>query len=68
MSGEFEAPLPLEEEPQQKNNTVLIIAIVLVVLLFLCCCCVVESFAIWLWNNGDEIFNLTSQILIQTLV
>ena len=63
MSEEFEAPLPHEEEPQKKNNTVLIIVVVLLVLL--CCCCVAVSSTWYLWINGDEIFDITSQVLWQ---
>lgn len=66
MSEEFEAPLPPEEEPQKKNNTVLIIVIVLLV--FLCCCCVAVSSFWYLWTFGDEIFDITSQVLMQMLV
>lgn len=49
---EFPAP----EAPKKKNNTVWIIVAVVVVLL--CCCCLVAA-GIYLYNNGDQIFDLS---------
>ncbi len=66
MSEEFEAPLPPVEEPQKRNNTVLII--VIVVLVLLCCCCTAVGSFWYLWTYGDEIFGLTSRVLLQLFV
>lgn len=51
---------PLSPEPKKKTNVWLIVGIVAIVL---CCCLIVAGFgAKWLWNNGDEIFDLTQQV------
>ncbi len=60
----FESNFGDEAEQQiseKKNNKIwLIVAVVLIVL---CCCCVVVGGAVWwLWENGDDIFNLTMQL------
>jgi flagellar basal body-associated protein FliL len=52
-------PIPPAAEPVQprKSRTWLIILIVAVVL---CCLCAAVGGGIWwLWNNGDQLFNLS---------
>ncbi|MBN1537676.1 MAG: hypothetical protein JW908_13140 [Anaerolineales bacterium] len=52
---------PPEEAPKKKSNTGLIIAIVVIVVL--CFCCTIGGVGYYLWQNGDELFNLTSKVL-----
>ena len=47
-------PIPAPQEPQKKSSKVWII--VLVVVLLLCCFCLV-AVGVYLWFNGDQIFN-----------
>lgn len=49
--------MPPLEEPKKNNRTLII---VIVVLVLLCCCCVGALGSWWLWNNGDQLFGLTS--------
>ena len=51
------------EEPagEKKDNTLWIIIAVVVVVLC-CCCLVVGGGAWWLWNNGDALFGLSSNL------
>lgn len=59
MSSDVYSP---NVEGNQKNRTVWII--VFVVLVVLCLCCLVIGLGgWWLWNNGDELFGLTSTLL-----
>lgn len=52
---------PMSEPPKKNNKTWLII---LIVVLVLCCCCVVVGgLGSYLYNNGDQIFNMTGAIL-----
>ena len=52
--------LPMEEPPQKKPVALIVIVVVLVVL---CCCCLFMLGAgYWLWNNGDELFNVTQHL------
>jgi cytochrome c-type biogenesis protein CcmH/NrfG len=54
----YEDNEPLEEK---KDNKIWII--VAVVLVILCCCCLITSWGLYyLWDNGDRIFEITSQI------
>ena len=56
----------LEETGAEKNNKLWIILAVVAVVL--CCCCVVAGAAgMYLWNNGDEIFGLTSKLVFNLL-
>jgi len=60
-SNDF-AEASLEESTKSNNKTLwIILAVVLVVL----CCCLVfgVSAAVWLWNNGDELFGLAAELL-----
>ncbi len=51
---------PMEEPPQKKPTMLIIIIVILVVL---CCCCLFALGAgSWLWNNGDELFNITQRL------
>jgi hypothetical protein len=58
-------PAPVQEYPVQpptppkKNNTIWIVLAVVVVLL--CCCCLVAA-GVYLYNNGDRIFNLPTSL------
>jgi len=52
---EYEAP------SEKKGNKTMIIVIVVAVVL--CCCCAVSAAGAWyLWESGDELFDLTAQI------
>ncbi|MBN2548435.1 MAG: hypothetical protein JXB15_04720 [Anaerolineales bacterium] len=60
---DYGSPIPpLDETPKKKDNTVLIV--VIVVLVVLCCCCVIVGGGLgyWLWENGDELFDLTHNL------
>ena len=59
MSDDFGMPITPLEEPKKKSNVPLIIAIVVIVLL--CCCCAAAGAGYYLWENGDQIFDLTLQ-------
>jgi hypothetical protein len=53
------------DEEKTNNRIWILIAIVLLVL---CCCCLIGAYGVvWFWNNGDELFGLTSQ-LVQLLI
>lgn len=67
MSEELEAPLPPMEEPRNRSTTLAVIIIV-VFLLFLCCCCTVMGLLWYFYTYGDEIFGLTSQLLLQLTI
>ena len=57
---------PMDVPGEQKDNKVWII--VGVVAVVLCCCCVAAGAAgVYLWNNGDEIFGLTSNLVLNLL-
>jgi hypothetical protein len=58
----FQAPLP----PQKKSNTTLIIVIVVVVLC--CCCAVAAGVGYYLYQNGDQLFNITSSLPLALLL
>lgn len=51
------APPPVEA-PKKKSNTGLIIAIIVIVVL--CICCSIGGVGYYLWENGDQLFNLTT--------
>jgi len=56
------------ESAQEKSGNSKVIIIIAIVLVVLCCCMAVLAGAgWWLWNNGDELFGLTSQTLLQML-
>jgi flagellar basal body-associated protein FliL len=67
MSEEFETSMPAVEEPQKRNN-ILVVILVVVLLLFLCCCCAVMGLLWYFYTYGDQIFGLTSQLLLQLTV
>ncbi|MEA3350810.1 MAG: hypothetical protein U9Q82_09335 [Chloroflexota bacterium] len=51
----------IEGENGADNRIWIIVAIVLIVL---CCCCLFAGIGgTWLWNNGDELFGLTKQLI-----
>jgi len=52
-------------EPPKKNNTTLIVAIVVVVIL-LCCCCI-GAVALYLYQNGDQIFGTGGAVIPRLL-
>jgi len=54
------APPPVEV-PQKKSKSGLIIAIVVIVVL--CICCAFAGLVYYLWENGDELFNITANFL-----
>jgi hypothetical protein len=46
---------------EKKNNTLWIIIVIVVIVL--CCFCLMIAYGgWWLWNNGDEIFGLASNL------
>jgi hypothetical protein len=51
----------VSEETGRNNKVLIIVAIVIVVLC--CCLTVIAVGAWWLWNNGDELFGLTAQMM-----
>jgi len=59
---DYGTPIPPVGEPPKKSNTTLIIVIVALVLL--CCCCLIVLIAggAYLYNNGDQIFNLANSL------
>ena len=61
MAQDFEPIVPNEGDDNKR-----IWIIVAVVVLVLCCCCVLISGGAWyLWENGDEIFDLSARIVQQ---
>ena len=67
MSEEFESPMPPVEEPP-KRNTILVAMIIVVFVLLMCCCCTLMGSLWYLYTYGDEIFGLTSRVLLQLSV
>ena len=64
MAQDFEPIVPGEEN--EKSKTWIIIAVVVVVL---CCCCAIVSGGAWyLWENGDQIFDLAARVAEQQLI
>jgi flagellar basal body-associated protein FliL len=52
------------EESEKKGMDSKVWIIIAVVLVVLCCCCVLAGFGgWWLWNNGDELFGLTVEVI-----
>jgi hypothetical protein len=61
MDQNYGTPYAPIDQPNKKKNTTLII--IIVVLVVLCCCVVVCGLAGWyLWNNGDQIFGIPSEV------
>jgi hypothetical protein len=52
---------PIEEQPKKRPTALIIIIVVLVVLC--CCCLIIGPGFYYLWNNGDQLFNLTRNSL-----
>jgi hypothetical protein len=49
--------VPLTPPEEKKSSKTWLI--VVVILLVLCCCCVFSTaFGVYLWRNGDRLFNL----------
>jgi hypothetical protein len=67
MTEEFETPMPAVEEPPKRNNT-LVAILVVVLFLFLCFCCTLMGVLWYFYTYGDQIFGLTSQLLLQLAV
>jgi ABC-type transport system involved in cytochrome c biogenesis permease subunit len=67
MTEEFETPMPAVKEPPMRNNT-LVAILVVVLFLFLCCCCTLMGILGYFYTYGDQIFGLTSQLLLQLAV
>ncbi len=52
------------DDVEEKGMDSKVWIIIVVVLIVLCCCCVVAGVGgWWLWNNGDELFDLTAQFI-----
>ena len=64
MDQGFGTPIPPIEEsleqPPKKSNTRMIVIIVVVLLVLCCCCAAAAAGGYWLWNNGDQVFGITS--------
>jgi len=53
--------VPPMDAPKKKSRSVLLI--IVIVLLVLCCLCVVvPSIGVYLWNNGDQLFGISSRL------
>ena len=57
---DYGTPIPPMGEPPKKSNTTIIIVIVALVLLCCCCLIVLIGGGVYLYNNGDQIFNLSN--------
>ena len=55
MSTTIDMPPVETVEPKKSNKTLIIVIVVLVVL---CCCCVAVGGGWYLWNSGEELFDL----------
>ncbi|MEW5869636.1 MAG: hypothetical protein AB1894_10200 [Chloroflexota bacterium] len=51
-----------EQPAPKKDNKMIIIIVVAIVLLCCCCLIVVGGGGYWLWNNGDQLFGLSSRL------
>ncbi len=54
---EFPTPAPV---PPKRSNTIWIVLAIVVVLL---CCCCLAAVAIYLYQNGDRLFNIPTSII-----
>ncbi|MFC1878472.1 hypothetical protein ACFLZW_01035 [Chloroflexota bacterium] len=62
MDNGFADIPPIEDAQEGKSNKTLIIIIV-AVLVVICCCCLVGAGGLWyLYQNGDQIFDLLSRL------
>lgn len=50
--------IPPLEEPKKDNKKMIIIVVVAIVVL--CCCCASIGSGVYLWNNGDSLFGISS--------
>ena len=53
---------PIDEIPEENPNKKLWVILGIVLAVLCCCCLVVGGLGYWLWNYGDEMFDLGMQI------
>ena len=57
----------LEQATEEKDNKIWIILAVVILLLICCCCVVMLGGTMWLWENGDDLLDLSANGMAMSL-